>query len=219
MDEKRLIDVFPDWATTGGIFAALQELDVPWKTSGIASNLDLEYYGNVSGEKRISPLISKIMSGDSLSAAEQTLLATTILALNGANWGKEWATLSAVYNPIENYSMVETMTNDITEIEYGRTNERTDDLAGTSKTSVYGFNSSETPVDSGEMGTTNTGKVTSEDSGTDTHTRNYELTRTGNIGVTTSQQMLQSERDLWLWNFFRNIVFPDLDRVLALRIY
>lgn len=45
------------------------------------------------------------------------------------------------------------------------------------------------------------------------------LTRSGNIGVTTSQQMIQSERELWLWNFFFEIVFPDIDEVLTLAIY
>lgn len=44
------------------------------------------------------------------------------------------------------------------------------------------------------------------------------LTRSGNIGVTTSQQMIQSERDLWQWNFFES-VFTDLDYVLTLQIY
>lgn len=45
------------------------------------------------------------------------------------------------------------------------------------------------------------------------------LTRSGNIGVTTSQQMIQSERELWLWNFFFEIVFPDIDEILTLAIY
>lgn len=44
------------------------------------------------------------------------------------------------------------------------------------------------------------------------------LTRSGNIGVTTSQQMLQSERELWDWNFF-NTVFEDIDKTLCLSVY
>lgn len=44
------------------------------------------------------------------------------------------------------------------------------------------------------------------------------LTRSGNIGVTTSQQMLQSERELWDWNFF-NVVFEDIDKTLCLSVY
>ena len=64
-----------------------------------------------------------------------------------------------------------------------------------------------------------TGTETHALSGSDTETRNYELTRQGNIGVTTTQQMLQSERDLWKWNYLTEVVFPDLDSVFTLKIY
>lgn len=47
---------------------------------------------------------------------------------------------------------------------------------------------------------------------------NRTLTRSGNIGVTTSQQMIQSERDLWVWNFFES-VFQDLDKYLTCPLY
>ena len=106
------------------------------------------------------------------------------------------------------------------------TQEETPDITVENDNAVYGFNSSQAvPTGEQSQGTTgtntitNTGTVTDADSGEDTQTRNYRLTRTGNIGVTTSQQMLESERKLWLWNFFRDIVFPDVDRILTLRIY
>lgn len=303
---KTLTDVFPDWMTGGGIFTALQNFDVPWKDEDIASSLDLEYYGNVSGDKFISPLVTKLMDGEELTTLEINLLATAIMAVNGTNWGKLWETLDYDYDPIQNYKMTEIMTDDETVIEYGKSSTRTDDLTHrktgtetldtdadetrtdnlkdaktgtetrtddltiettpdlltTTNDSVYGFNSSDaTPTDdrtqsaTGTNTETDTGTVETEydteenhtgtqrvikdntdettynttetetgtqgtvDSGSDTHTRNYTLTREGNIGVTTSQQMIESERNLWLWNFFRNVVFPDVDKILALRIY
>ena len=45
-----------------------------------------------------------------------------------------------------------------------------------------------------------------------------KLTRSGNIGVTTSQQMIQSEIELWQWLFFET-VFKDLDQILTLSTY
>ena len=54
------------------------------------------------------------------------------------------------------------------------------------------------------------------DSGSSDTTR--ELTRVGNIGVTTTQQMLESEIELWKWNFFKQ-VFEDIDSVCCLSIY
>ena len=66
---------------------------------------------------------------------------------------------------------------------------------------------------------TDNGTQTFLDGGSDTNTRNYEMTRSGNIGVTTSQQMIESERAVWMWNFFHDVVFPDIDRVLTIQIY
>lgn len=81
---------------------------------------------------------------------------------------------------------------------------------------------------------TQTKNLTDTESGeidaTDTETRNLagtnngsedterELRRSGNIGVTTTQQMMQSEIELWQWNFFKT-VFNDIDEVCCLAIY
>ena len=43
-------------------------------------------------------------------------------------------------------------------------------------------------------------------------------TRSGNIGVTTSQQMAQSDIELWRWNFFYE-VFADIDKVFTISTY
>lgn len=45
-----------------------------------------------------------------------------------------------------------------------------------------------------------------------------ELIRKGNIGVTTSQRMIESEIELWQWNFYKQ-VFEDIDSILCLDIY
>ena len=114
----------------------------------------------------------------------------------------------------------------------------TADNEGNSENSVVPFNGStpllaskvktdakskseETQTGTFEHDTTKTGSISRGQSGTyETETEyNTELERSGNIGVTTSQQMIQSERDLWLWNFFYKVVFPDVDKVLTLAIY
>lgn len=261
-ESKRLNDAFPDWLSGGGIFSTLQTFPVPWKDENISGALDLEYHGNVSGEKIISPLVEKIRSGDILTKDEKTMIATSILALCGVNWGKQWETLSFKYDPIENYSMQEQMTNDRIVDEYGKTRTQTlnlqhaktgteqdtpnlkdtttPNLTTTDENVVHGFNSTDavpsdeqtkratgtsetvrTGTDTRTYNTTDadTGTQTDNDGGSDTRTRNYTLTRSGNIGVTTSQQMIESERALWMWNFFQNVVFPDIDRVLTIQVY
>lgn len=73
----------------------------------------------------------------------------------------------------------------------------------------------------------NTSKVTAQkndvkDVKDGTHTENGSqdrtLTRHGNIGVTTSQQMLNSEIELWQWDFFSG-VFKDIDKILTIQTY
>lgn len=71
-----------------------------------------------------------------------------------------------------------------------------------------------------ETSQTGTFKTETEKSGTYESETVYDttLTRSGNIGVTTSQQMIQSEIDLWQWNYFKS-VFKDLDEILTLSTY
>ena len=98
---------------------------------------------------------------------------------------------------------------------------------------VYGFNSSNAvnsdtssnTVDNTETHDLTFGETIDE---TETHDLTFtderhnstgrELTRSGNIGVTTSQQMIESERRLWQWNYF-NSVFEDVNSILCLDIY
>ena len=113
--------------------------------------------------------------------------------------------------------------------QHGRTEDNVNYKYGLN-TTVYQQNRSDENV-STEGGTT-----TTTDSGTDTTTRNLvdstdqtvtednegteheETHRYGNIGVTTTQKLLQEERNLWLWNFFDE-VFSDLDKELALAFH
>ena len=73
----------------------------------------------------------------------------------------------------------------------------------------------------------NTSKVTSQkndikDVKDGTHIENGSqdrtLSRHGNIGVTTSQQMINSEIELWQWDFFSG-VFKDIDKILTIHTY
>ena len=52
----------------------------------------------------------------------------------------------------------------------------------------------------------------------DKTTYNTKLTRTGNIGTVTAQDMVEQEISVWQWNFFE-MVFKDLDKILTLETY
>ena len=236
--KRKLIDIYSDPLTNGGLFTILATLAVPWVEDIDGSTLDAEYFYNISGQKTISPLVRRVLgTGTTLTTEQKTSLATIIFKMFLLNWSKEYATLSLEYNPISNYDMTETETVE-NENSREKTNTGTQSNSGTqsvnttttgsSADNVYGFNSENAVGD--KTGTTGGTVATS---GTDSNTRTDNLSegetgdsttertlsRSGNIGVTTSQQMLQSERDLWLWNFFYNVVFPDIDKVLTLATY
>lgn len=65
----------------------------------------------------------------------------------------------------------------------------------------------------------NTETSSLNDNGTLNGTNTRTLTRSGNIGVTTTQRMIQQQRELLLWDYFYKIVFPDIDKILTLTIY
>lgn len=203
MNRLKLIDVFPDWMTNG-IFTYLNQLDVPWKNDITADILDLEYFGNHSGEKLISPLIEKMLENDTLTQARLQTLANILFAHNKNQWNKLYALYRLEYNPIENYSMVEA--------EDG-TDTRTDNFENntTNTDQQWAFNST-------DWNNVNKNQNESTNAGTSTNQNTRTLTRSGNIGVTTSQQMMQSEIELWKWNFIEQM-FADIDNLLTLKIY
>lgn len=115
----------------------------------------------------------------------------------------------------------------------------------TNQNGIFGFNSSTSaPSDMSDGTATNentttrdlteteTGTDTTDHTNTDTYNRSYtetgtdttagtksrKLTRTGNIGTNTFQNLLQQERNIWMYDFFEQ-VFKDVDSVLTIPIY
>lgn len=235
---KKLIDAFGDVLTNGGIFNALNSFDVPWKNDIEPTVLDVEYFYNISGQKYISPLVGRVLgSSDTSTPSDVNNLANVIFNMFGRNWLEQYATLNYEYDPISNYDMTETETingeTSDTTTHTGTVGTIASETAtgsgsGSSENDVFGFNSATATGDSSSSSSTSntntasgsntrTDNLTDANEGTKEETRT--LTRSGNIGVTTSQQMINAQRDLWLWNFFFNVVFPDVNKVLTISTY
>lgn len=229
----RLNEVFPDWLSGDGIFHYIQNnTGVPWSDPDISGILDTAYHGD-HGDRLISPLVRKLLNEDNeLTTANKQKLADVIVNLFLDQWKHTHELLTLQYDPLNNYDMTETEnyegTNENEHRDTGtlaHTGTATDSTNNTAEGSLYGFNS-EDPVNSdqstSEGGNTHTNNLTDTTNmtGTDEGSNTYERTliRSGNIGVTTSQQMAQSQIDLWKWNFYRS-VFKDIDSVLTLKIY
>lgn len=237
----QLNDVFPNWLTSGGIFALLTAAaggeGLPWSVD--ASILDIDYHGNYSGDKLVSPLIRKMIKandGELLTVTQRAQLALIIYSRFIDNWRKRWTALQTVYNPLENYSMSENETGEGTNtgtvqnadsITRNNSRDNTVNVATEGQDNIFGFNSStESPANS-NTGTSETSSEETEsesESATGTRTDNLantferSLTRSGNIGVTTSQQMLESELEIRKYDFFVS-VYEDIDKVLTIPVY
>lgn len=307
MKMKKLSNVF---SLTSGIFTRLRSKDgIPWGSdAGLAGVLDLQYLMNHSGEKWCAPLLNK--EDSELTESYKDSAVQIVWTMYKNKWTRLWALNNAEYNPIENYSMVETKTGTETGVktptnwksstehtvsqdyketdtdkptnwkeehdhhasnDYKQTETETPDEWKKVNESLKADNESETEAsvmpfggstmlpqtktktdvkskqteeqqgtykrdqelsghlydDVTQSGTyarehTQTGSKKEEttQSGTfeDEMTYDTELRRSGNIGVTTSQQMAESEIKLWQWLFFEE-VFKDIDNIFTLSTY
>ena len=196
------------------------------KTTNV-TELDADYFGGYSADKFVSPLLQKIY--DSTREDENPFftlnsrIAKIIYNRFAEKWKHIYDALMTDYNPLENYSMEEERTPDLTEEE--TQNEKSDVKTEreTHATNSYkGFNASDPVVVNKTDGTedveTSGAKLDNEITKSTTHTGTETLTRSGNIGVTTSQQMLESEFKVRQYDFYK-MMYNDIDSILCLSVY
>lgn len=274
--QKVLTDVYPDWLTNG-IFKQLEAYDVPWKSYVDGNTLDLDYYGNRSGEKIVSSLIDKLLEDDVLSVEKQSKIASLIWYKYGHAWTRAWTAIMEDYEPLYNYKMHKEETEDRTlKIDNSRdinktlsdtgtidkkntgtvgtvgsdtlSHETTNEYSSNTDNDIYGFNSatasnadkstttknnSSTANDTSNSNSTvtdNRDELTTKDLTTtdvtsdvedNTHKTDAVMTTdtVGNIGVTTSQQMLESELKLRFDYSIFDLIFKDVDKILTINIF
>ena len=200
---------------------------ISWLDTTNATYLDEKLILEHSGDKYISPLFSRLLK---LNERDNPPDITAILCSNIVNtyadkWNKIYdALIDSDYNPLENYDMEEVETPDVTK-------EKTTDVktkmitssSGDSSNDVYGFNSANpSPSTESEASSQVTIEGNNEDNVShdlETETGTRELTRHGNIGVTTSQQLLEAEVTLRNKNNFYKMVLNDVSSILCLSVY
>ena len=209
-----------------GIFEYLHTLNSDFVFLNDYDILNTDYYFLNSGEKNVSPTFEKLFNvvfsfdSDVNSRKEKVLtnIAKIITNRYVDNWKKIYdAYFNTQYKPLENYSMIESEksnSKDATNTDLETINN------GTSDNNAFGFNTtSQDGVKYGKTINDNTQSLKgSKDNNYIDKTYDKTLTRSGNIGVTTSQQMLESELNLRRYDFTQQ-VFKDVDSVLASYVY
>lgn len=231
--------------------------------------LDNDYLVGFSSDKYISPYLQKAIEyacnslgldinqlyDGTMSLADRAALINDLFDNDGGSfyitsglherfaskWKHIWDALNTQYKPLDNYSMLEERTPDITkETTYDTTDERTPNITKTTngtgntttdgETNIFGFNSTSGNPSSSMSGNqtdtitdrteTETGTDTTTKGGTitDTESGKETIERSGNIGVTSSQQMLEQEWQVRQHDFYE-MIYRDIDSILCLKTY
>lgn len=184
-------------------------------TNETAINLDIDYYLSRSGKKFISNLYNNLI--ENYPDDDPLIRLSKIIETRYKDkWLRIYETLKKDYNPINNYDMIEVETPDL---EDHRVTKMDQDVSNETDLNDYGFNSNN-PVPTSKNITRLTGS--GENNKTDetiNRTGTRTLTRSGNIGVTTSAQLVEGEIKLRALYNMIDIIYNDVDKVLCLSIY
>lgn len=199
-----IISEFLEKSKPATVFSELNKKDVPWKDrySNTVMLDNLYQYSHSN----------KLICASLCDSLDLSTLVEMIYTLNIENWNKLYENYTIAYNPIENYSMTERgkRTNTGTQ-----GNKQTGNARSESTSNIYAYNVSTSNPASSSVATSNPNL---ENVRTDNLTEINELTRSGNVGVTTSAQMIEENIKLWIWKFFDS-VFKDIDRILTIGVY
>ena len=201
--------------TEKGIFQEIRTIDnsatLEWLTEDISKQLDKDLYLQYSSDKCISAYMERMLKLQEDGTIQNALqeIAKNLLQRFTEKWNRLYlALVTSTYSPTENYNMEETETPDLTRTKNVKTSVKNEN-------SIYGFNS---PTPTPQNETVSSGeKVDNEE--TEKNTGTKTLTRHGNIGVTTNQQMINQEIDLRNNANFVNILFDDVDSIICLLVY
>ena len=87
-----LREVYPNWMANEGVFDKLTE--APWYVEGIDSLMNLEYFGNHSGQKVVAPLVRALLEDGELTDSSRESLAKVISARFMSKWNAIWEAIS-----------------------------------------------------------------------------------------------------------------------------
>lgn len=208
---RTIKDAFPHISDGYGIF---QQITAPvWAESFTASDLDLTFilkYG-----ERLQGAILKYFDPDKTGVPDTDVskLANLIYDHFKSQFEHLYNDYVAEYDPIENYNSTETI---IEDKDNSKTQLIDRETSANSSGNIYGFNSIGTgvPANTGASSGTEDGTITDTGAEDNTITR----TRQGNIGVTTSAQMIQGDVDVWKWNYIDDVM-NSIANFISLKIY
>ena len=235
---KKISDYLP--ITSDGIFTSFINpvWAVPFPDTEELDRYFILRYGDRIGSKIIefyADSTDGTVKGDKLAA-----MSKMVYDINARKWEHLFGVYEAEYNPIENTDFIETIkdTNQNTRViddDTTNTGSATTTSSGTSTDTnngagnVYGFNSasavgdttttnSGTSTTSATSTTTSSGSATDDSTITDNGTHDSEHRKHGNIGITSTVELMTGEVEFWKWSFIDQVC-KDICDIIALSIY
>lgn len=179
----------------------------------------VEFPSNISVQDFVDSLLMQCGEMPVLYSSPPLLksLIHTWSKISQYSWQHLAATLTAEYNPIENYDRKEEWEDSSTNTSH-YTNSTSNTSSGSTKEQVYGYNNLQNPADNSASNSASTSADTSDSIGTGTSTGSRTGRAHGNIGVTTTQEMLESERRVAMFNFY-DAVIRDFQKRFLIWVY
>lgn len=237
MCQTTLNDVYTNWEGTtgaGGFFYYLNyyaeenQIEIPFLTH--VESLDLVYHGNFSGSKLVSPLVER-WADEEFFPSYAVKLAEMFWKIEGERLLRLWNTYTIEYTPNWNYDMqtsgseehdgtdTRSIAGKQTDTTSGKT-QTTSKIQGLDSSDFQNSERSETVYGAdGQPYKTEREYEDYADTMTYDTTTTRSQTKQGNIGVKTNQEMLREEIQLWAWNFYYQVLFPAVDKLLTLPVY
>ena len=203
----------------------------------------IKFFNRFYGDRKADDIAYQYKAGD----LSTTTVANIIKAICVTRWKHYLGLWESEYNPTWNVEGSETR---VIETTYGKITTMTKGSATTTEQIVAGETTTEqlvaaiaedkvAPFDSATYqpsaksetnagkvkGTSNSGKIKSELSGSDSDTLSGKdtitdtFTRGGNLGITMTQQLLTAEKDFWSHMDFFSMWFKDIANQLALPMW
>lgn len=104
MMDRHLHSYFPSYFTDGAIFSKMTE--APWQSAQAGLEMDIVYLGSHSGIKPAAYFINQFITDDIL---DEQQLANVLWKIFGTNWQRLWDAYMAEYDPLNNYSIEESI--------------------------------------------------------------------------------------------------------------
>lgn len=219
----------PPWADTDLNNVGYDKIDAMLAT----------YYGDRPVSKYVANYLG---DGGTLSIPSQQIIAEYVRQIFYDQWKRLTDDFTAEYNPVENYSMSEheessntasgTDTARDSYTDYKETQKQGHTVTSQTDTQIYGFNSQTASDADAATNTTTFGaaddtgdtlEITGTKQNTLTHgkvdTFERDFSRSGNIGVMTATQMLDSDITFWTSNNFFQKICADIASILTIPIY